>query len=409
MKVSPEMDAVLKRHRGSTPPPDREQQHTYAPWPLDQTLAVFDRWLLLEDQTAILAVLGAAAANYLPGAPVWLGIVGPPSSAKTEILNATALLPQIFPLATFTPAALLSGTPVKQRDKGSRGGLLRELDDGFGILCLKDFGSVLSLRADDKAEALAALRELYDGEWTRRIGSGGGRELHWHGKLGLIFACTGVIDSHHSVISNMGDRFLLSRLKPVHDGQFRRALKHVGPANKRMRTALAEAVAHLFAGRRAESQPLNDAEIARLDALLCLAVQLRGGIERDRRTRDIEAIYGAEGTARIGLMVERLIAGLDVLGVEREHALAVAESVVMDSVPSIRRDAYEYARMRKDAFGKPEEFKTAALANRLGLPTTTARYALEDLAAYGLVVRRTEQSDGGKSSDFWRAMDEADE
>src|SRR6185312_723505 len=112
------------------------------------------------------------------------------------------------------PAALLSGTPTKQREKGSRGGLLRELGD-FGILALKDFGSVLSLRADAKAEALAALRELYDGAWTRRIGSGGGRELHWKGKLGLIFASTGIIDSHHSVISNMGDRFLLTRLRPV--------------------------------------------------------------------------------------------------------------------------------------------------------------------------------------------------
>jgi hypothetical protein len=154
---------------------------------------------LLEDQTPILALLGAVAANYLPGAPVWLGIVGPPSSAKTEILNATALLPHIFQLATFTPAALLSGTPSKQREKGSRGGLLRELGE-FGILALKDFGSILSLRADDKAEALAALREIYDGEWTRRIGTGGGRELHWKGKLGLVFASTAAIDSHHSVI-----------------------------------------------------------------------------------------------------------------------------------------------------------------------------------------------------------------
>jgi hypothetical protein len=380
----------------------------YAPWSLAQTLAVFDRWLLLQDQTPILAVLGAVAANYLPGDPVWLGIVGPPSSAKTEILNSTALLPHIFQLATFTPPALLSGTPNKQRDKGARGGLLREIGE-FGLLALKDFGSILSMRPDTRAEALAALRELFDGEWTRRVGMGGGRELRWKGKLGLIFACTGIIDAHHSVIGAMGDRFLLTRLQPVQKGQFARALQHAGEVSKQMRQELAEAVAHLFAGRRAQPRIITDVEIERIDSIVSLAVQLRGPVERDRRTRDIEAIYGAEGPARLGLMIERLLAGLDMLGVARADALHVVENVTMDSVPLIRRDAYEYARRCKDAFGKPEEFKTAALANRLGLPTTTTRYALEDLAAYGLVIRRSAQSEGGKTTDFWRAMEEADE
>src|SRR5262245_3493406 len=43
-----------------------------------------------------------------------------------------------------------------------QGGLLRQIGD-FGILALKDFGSILSMRPDAKAELLAALRELYDG------------------------------------------------------------------------------------------------------------------------------------------------------------------------------------------------------------------------------------------------------
>ena len=371
---------------------------------LKQTLEVFDQWLLLEDPTPILATLGTVAANFLDGDPVWLGVIGPPSSAKTEILNSAASLPHIFQIATFTPAALLSGTAQKQRDKGARGGLLREVGD-FGVLALKDFTSILSLRPDAKAEALAALRELYDGAWTRRIGQGGGRELHWKGKLGLIFACTGVIDSHHGVIGAMGDRFLLTRFNPVQKGQFKRALKHIGPKGQQMRAELAETVSELFAARRAEPQAISDDEIARLERGLALAVRLRGAVERDRRTRDMEAIFGAEGPARLGLMLERLLAGLDVLGVERERAMQVVESVLMDSVPVIRRDAYEYARQRRDLCGKPEEFKTNDLANRLGLPRQTVNYALEDLAAYGLVRRRSTESDKGKVTDYWRAID----
>jgi hypothetical protein len=42
----------------------------------------------LPDHTPVLAVLGTIAANYLPGDAVWLAVIAPPSSAKTEILNA---------------------------------------------------------------------------------------------------------------------------------------------------------------------------------------------------------------------------------------------------------------------------------------------------------------------------------
>jgi hypothetical protein len=367
-------------------------------WTLQETLAVFDRWLLLNDTTPILAVLGAVAANYLPGDPVWLGIVGPPSSAKTEILNSTALLPKVVQVATLTPAALLSGTPVKQRDKGAHGGLMREIGD-FGILVLKDFGSILSLRPDAKAEVLAALRELYDGSWTRRVGSGGGRELTWRGKLGLVFASTGVIDLHHTVISQMGDRYLLTRLAPVRDGQFARALQHAGTGNRAMRKELAEAVQHLFAGRRAEPRPISEQEIERLDKVLLLVVQLRAPVERDRVSREVEAIFGAEGTARVGLMIERLLAGLDVLGVERELALRTVEAVAMDSVPPLRRSAYEYAQRCRDLHDRPEWFKTSELAEAMELPTVTVRRVLEDLAAYGLVRRKAAEEKG--KADSW--------
>ena len=55
---------------------------------IDNLITVFDKWLILKDRTPIYAMLGAIAANLLPGDPVWLGLIAPPSSAKTELLNA---------------------------------------------------------------------------------------------------------------------------------------------------------------------------------------------------------------------------------------------------------------------------------------------------------------------------------
>ena len=364
-----------------------------APTPaaIDDVLAVFKQWLILSDDTPVLAVLGTIAANYLPGDPVWLAVIAPPSSAKTEILNATTGLPHVVQAATMTPAGLLSGTPKKQRDKTAKGGLLQQIGE-FGILAFKDFGSILSMHPEAKAETLAALREVYDGSWTRHLGSDGGRTLHWEGKVGLITAATGVIDSHYAVIGAMGDRFLFSRLAPAQgQAQFNRALDHVGDATKRMRVELAEAVARLFAGRKKEPRPINNDEVNRIGDAISLVVRLRGAVERDRRTREVEAIYGAEGTARIGLALERLLAGLDTLGVDRERAIEVVLTVALDSCPPLRRAAYQIIEQRKTV-------ETSDIATALGLPTSTVRRVLEDLAAYGLVTRELQ---GQGKSDLW--------
>jgi hypothetical protein len=366
---------------------------------INETLDVFDRWLIMPDPTPIYATLGTVAANLLPGDPVWLGIVGPPSSAKTELLNSVSKLPYVHQAATLTPAGLLSGTAQKQRESGARGGLLKEIGD-FGIITVKDFGSILSMRPDAKAEALAALREVYDGSWTRVLGTGGGKSLSWKGKVGLLFAVTGVIDDHHGVIGSMGDRFLLSRLAPASAGQFEFALKHVGATGGKMRKELAEAVAALFDSKRADPQPISEDEIARIGRVISLVVRLRGAVGRDRYSREMETVYGAEGTARIGLALERLLAGLDVLGVERGTALAVVETVALDSVPPLRRQAYEHLHRARDLTGGFAMLTTADVAQSLRLPTNSVRRILEDLAAYDLVQR---EGKGKGKSDEWRA------
>jgi hypothetical protein len=382
------VDSAAERFRE---PPEPEAA-PITPGTIDETLAVFQKWLVLDDLTPVYAVLGAVAANYLEGDPVWLGVVGPPSSAKTEILSSISTLPNVVQSATVTVAGLLSGTPKKQQDGAAKGGLLRQIGD-FGIIALKDFTSVLSMHTETRAEVLAALREIYDGAWTRHIGSDGGRTLSWKGKVGLIFASTAALDSHYGVIGSMGDRFLLTRLTPAGRAQFKRALAHVGPKSKQMRKELAEAVARLFAAPRTEPQPISDEEANEIERAVLLAVRLRGTVERDRHTREIENIPGAEGPARIGLALERLLAGLDTLGVDRATALKVAKSVALDSVPPNRRRAYEFL----DSISLAEA-STTAIATELGLPTTTARRVLEDLTAYGLIERKPQ---GQGKTDNW--------
>jgi hypothetical protein len=254
------------------------------------------------------------------------------------------------------------------------------------------------MHAEAREETLAALRKIYDGAWTRHLGSGGGKTLAWTGKVAIIFASTETFDAHHAVISSMGDRFLLSRLKPVAGKkQFACALRHAGTSTAEMRKELASAVTQLFANRRPEASSISTQETDVIGSVIAKAVRLRGAVRRDYRSREIEAIYGAEGTARIGLALERLLAGLETLGMERATALKIVEEVALDSVPPLRRQAYDLVCIWSF---RHEALDTANVAVALGLPTITTRRILEELAAHGLIIRR---SQGPGKADLWDA------
>ena len=100
---------------------------------------------------------------------------------------------------------------------------------------------------------------------------------------------------------------------------------------------LAEAVAGLFADAANKApRPLAETERERLGDAVKLAVRLRAHVNRDARSREIESIHGAEGPGRIGLCLERLLAGLDVIGLDRDAALTLVQTVARHSCPPIR-------------------------------------------------------------------------
>jgi hypothetical protein len=175
------MTPTVSRNGHLDPPP----AHT----PLGRVVATFQRHLHLPDPRALYTVLAAAVANRTPGDPVWLMLVGAPSSGKTELLYPLERLSGVHMHATITVPGLLSGTKPSEADSGATGGLLRAIGPN-GTLVLKDFTSILSMNEKARTELLGALREIYDGHWKRALGVDGGKTLEWHGKLGLLAACT---------------------------------------------------------------------------------------------------------------------------------------------------------------------------------------------------------------------------
>lgn len=363
---------------------------------LADCVSTFREWLHMPDTGGLYVTLAAVAANRAPGDPVWLLLISPPGGGKTETLMPLARLPDVHLAATLTEAALLSGTPKKEA-KDAKGGLLREIGD-FGIVVAKDFGSVLSMHRDARAAVLAALREVYDGSWTRHVGTDGGRTLAWSGKVGLIAGCTPSIDSHHAVIGSMGERFVFYRLARTDaDAQARRSLAHVGH-EAAMRAALGGAVERALSAVDADMlvAPADAPTTDRIVAVSTLAVRCRSAVERDGRTREVDLVPEPEAPARLALVLLRLWNALRAIGVDEAEAWRLVTKCALDSMPALRRRVLAYLLSRD------VPASTTEVAERVDHPTVTTRRALEDLTAHGILTRHRP---GERRADLWQPTD----
>jgi len=360
---------------------------------LENVLTTFRKWMHLPDAGALETLLGCIAANLQPGDPVWILLIGPPGGGKTELLQPFAVLPNVHLAGTLTEPALLSGTPAKDKSSDSKGGLLRQIGS-FGFILMKDFTSVLSMHRDSRAAVLAALREIYDGNWTRHVGVDGGRTLAWSGKVALMAGCTPTIDSHHSVMAAMGERFILYRLPAIDENeQARRALSHDGK-EATMRAELSRAIASLFSGLDVsiDGPRLDNVEQNRMIALATLAVRCRSAVERDGHSREVELIPDSEAPGRLALALSRLLGGMSIVGIHRVEAWRVVQKVALDCMPALRRKVFAMLTTKEGPVD------TADVATEIRYPTQTTRRALEDLTAHGVVTRL---SQGQGKADLW--------
>jgi hypothetical protein len=342
--------------------------------PLSGVVDLFQRRLHLPDPGIVLVTLATVVANLMTGDPVWLLIVGPPSSAKTECLDALCRVEGYLAVSTFTEAGLLSGSSVR----GANGGLLMQLG-ATGLLVFKDFTTALSKHGSARAELLACLREVYDGSYTRRLGPG---TFMWEGKAGLLGAVTGAVDNVDFGL--LGERFVYYRL-PAQDENAEflsglAAIENVGRQGE-IRRERAEAVGDFIAGLSVPDAPpkMTKDEEDRLITLALLGVRCRSAVVRDSYRRDIDLVPDHERSPRLIAQLGQLAAGLKVIGVSDAEVWRLLAQVALDGMHTGRRTVLECL------MGLGGAHATAAIAGHSRLPDTTSRRHLQDLNAHGVV------------------------
>jgi hypothetical protein len=356
---------------------------------LTDALAIYRKWLYLDDDAPVLLVAATVVANNTEGDPLWALLVGPPSSGKTETLQGIAGLHYVHGASTITETALLSGTAARERDRDATGGMLRQIGE-YGIILCKDFTSVLSQNKDTAALALAALREVYDGRWDRPVGAGGGRVLRWQGKVGLVGGVTGSIDRYGQVVGALGDRYLLLRLPDVDPQAMATAALAQGSSQKAMRAELGEAMVGLIAGADESkvSRNLTPAEVKKLVALATFTARARTTVERNGYTGEVQVEPQAEGTARIVGQMRRLMGGLEAIGADETTVWRTLGRVAVDCVPRLR------TRVMRILMAAPEPVTTGKVAKEMGVDWKTANHHLGDLRLLLLAAMEVEEGGG---------------
>ncbi len=344
---------------------------------LKQVTTTMKKWLLFSDMQLLDVMLATVIANRMNSDPLWLFIIGPPSSAKTELIQPLAQLSYVYPLSSLTPQTFASGYV------GGDGSLLTKLKRN-DILTFKDFTSVLTMHREQRGAILGQLREIYDGHYRKTFGTG--EVVDWSGKLGFIAGVTPIIDTHYSVSNMLGERFIQVRMRPVNEIQVaRRAMRNNG-REQDMRAEIAAAMKQFLEDTtipRVEGIELPAAFETQLANLASFTVKARSAVVRDGRTREVGYVPDAEAPPRLAKQLlllaqasPSLRAATRIGTQERRLVLRVA----LDCLPADRLKVIKLLCRHRTPLS------ISAVARMLHLPTATADRVLEELECHEVVA-----------------------
>ncbi|MDO0976956.1 ArsR family transcriptional regulator [Mycolicibacterium frederiksbergense] len=367
---------------------------------LDELDATFEKWLGdTYDLDSIHLALITAAIVQLDGDLLWTLIVSGSGNAKTETVQALRDAEGVRMISTLSSsAALLSGSPKRESDENSTGGLLAQIG-AKGVLVIKDVTSILSMPHTARDGVLAALREVYDGYWSRESGANGGQNLEWSGRIAVVGAVTTAWDTHHAAVATFGDRFVLLRTdsttRATRHAAARQSVDNIG-SEDRMRSELAGA-AKAVLENIGEAPHLHDNETTTLRMMADLACRARGAVERDFKGEPLFP-HAPEMPTRLAKQLAQIVRGGVAIGMQREDAMRLALRCALDSIPPLRLKLLRHlAKLTSSAL-------VAEVVKAVQHPRNTVDRELQCLQLLGLAEIHYEEYSNrrGEASERWR-------
>lgn len=342
------------------------------------------RWLDLPDPSHVLLVIAAAATHAAEGEPLWLLLVAPPSSGKTEAVGLIGGVADAR-LDDITPAGLLGWT--RGRESRPSGVLTR-----VGRNALVTIGDLSTLLASSdrgsRDEVFALLRRAYDGEVTRDISPPGkaapGARLHWTGRLTAVGAVTAAIDRYAAHADELGARWVYYRLPERDTLARRRAARAARGGNLDQHRRAARDAAQILiadAAGRVDRVAVGGKCADRIEDAALVTCWGRASVPRHGYgKREIDGVATIEEPPRVTRQLHMLARGLLALGLDEDRVTTLVQRVALDSMPVARRAVLTALAQSPD-----EMLPTAVLAHLSGLHWNVAFRHAEDLEQIGIV------------------------
>jgi hypothetical protein len=292
-------------------------QEKLTPATVEELHAVYKRWLCLENTDLLDVAMGCLWTCHLPGNPIWLFIVSPPSSSKSEVLVPVSDWWRCYALSNVSSKGLVSGFAGQA---GSDPSLLAKMDGVPGALIVKDLTPLIQSNPVERDEVFGILRDAYDGSCSKDFGNGLRREYK---KLNfaILAGVTPAIDAMSHVA--MGERFL--KFRP--DKETRRADEEARAIRAIQNTSILEkmreelrdiSVRCLLRPFDKERVPSPDPEAMEFLARLAqLTAWMRGTTLMDERSGKSIAAPMVEACPRLAIQFVKLSQGIALhLGVD---------------------------------------------------------------------------------------------
>lgn len=351
---------------------------------------------VLGDLGDLLEIVLAVSAIPHVKPPVWLFVVGAPSSGKTELVRLLRASPGVYYNDTMTENAFVSGYV---RPDGSDPSDLLPLLDGKTFVC-KDLTTLFSLQEDTITKLLGDLSAIYDGEFRKHTATRG--EVSYESSFAFIACITpAALNRHYRYLNMIGPRFLTYRVPPLTVEQVDAGFDVFWQNSNRFAQldALRDAVsAYSFQASQRDIAEVRTDQAAReyLKRLSKLLARGRGVIVMNRtkfkdaegQEREWSEVTDAqiEEPWRGYQQIEALARSLALVHQRAQvtaHELDLVRRVVLASMPPARGDALAH-------FSDPEIRErgyvvASEMGERIGSSTKAARNLLEELHALKLL------------------------
>lgn len=367
---------------------------------LEDVHAVFKKWLFLDTTDGIDVLIGTLISQRLEGAPVWLFLVGPPGSCKTELISSLSDLSEVHATSTVTPHSLISGFS----ERGTKGdpSLIPKLDGK--ILVIKDFTAIMGQKDQEKEEIFSILRDAYDGQCGKMFGNGVIRD--YKSRFTVIAAVTPMIYDVSYRHAQLGERFLKFTLADnlVHPDEYAIISRAIENSDREteMRKEIRDVVRE-FIDRTLKGTVIPEIPDDLKDRIIWLGkfgARMRGTVSRDSYRNDIMTSRPtAEVGSRLGIQLAKLCRSLAMLHkrtVVTEEDYHIVKKVMLDTVMQRTEDVLRTLHLAHEQ----GPVSTADLAKMTRYPVPTVLRLLQDLHVLDIVVRS-----GSSYKHKWRVSD----